>query len=72
MNRDATRQEMCSYVCGQCHVEYYFDRDDNEAVTCPWSEGLGIDEIDRDYDVTPDSLAPGRTGPTVPGSPQPR
>jgi formate-dependent nitrite reductase cytochrome c552 subunit len=23
-NRDATRQEMRAYVCGQCHVEYYF------------------------------------------------
>ena len=23
-NRDASRQEMRSYVCGQCHVEYYF------------------------------------------------
>ena len=23
-NRDATRQEMRSFVCGQCHVEYYF------------------------------------------------
>jgi formate-dependent nitrite reductase cytochrome c552 subunit len=22
-NRDATRQEMRSFVCGQCHVEYY-------------------------------------------------
>jgi nitrite reductase (cytochrome c-552) len=24
VNRDATRQEMRSYVCAQCHVEYYF------------------------------------------------
>jgi nitrite reductase (cytochrome c-552) len=24
VNRDATRQEMRAYVCGQCHVEYYF------------------------------------------------
>ena len=24
VNRDATRQEMRSFVCGQCHVEYYF------------------------------------------------
>src|SRR5258705_377458 len=23
-NRDATRQEMRSFACGQCHVEYYF------------------------------------------------
>ena len=26
VNRDATRQEMRAYVCGQCHVEYYFQR----------------------------------------------
>src|SRR6185503_11532184 len=24
VNASATRQEMRSYVCGQCHVEYYF------------------------------------------------
>jgi nitrite reductase (cytochrome c-552) len=24
VNRDATRQEMRAFVCGQCHVEYYF------------------------------------------------
>jgi nitrite reductase (cytochrome c-552) len=24
VNKQATRQEMRSYVCGQCHVEYYF------------------------------------------------
>ncbi len=27
VNRDASRQEMRSYVCGQCHVEYYFRGD---------------------------------------------
>jgi nitrite reductase (cytochrome c-552) len=25
VNRDATRQEMRTFVCAQCHVEYYFD-----------------------------------------------
>jgi nitrite reductase (cytochrome c-552) len=24
VNKQATRQEMRSFVCGQCHVEYYF------------------------------------------------
>ena len=24
VNTQATRQEMRSFVCGQCHVEYYF------------------------------------------------
>lgn len=38
-NRDATRQEMRAFVCGQCHVEYYF-RSPDKAVTYPWSNGL--------------------------------
>lgn len=28
VNRDATHQEMRTYVCAQCHVEYYFDGED--------------------------------------------
>lgn len=44
VNRDATRQEMRSYVCAQCHVEYYFDGED-KVLTFPWSEGLDIDDI---------------------------
>src|SRR5215203_1514397 len=35
VNRDATRQEMRTYVCGQCHVEYYFKGDDKQ-LTYPW------------------------------------
>lgn len=42
VNRDATRQEMRSYVCGQCHVEYYF-KGDQKRLTYPWSEGLTVD-----------------------------
>ena len=38
VNRDATRQEMRSYVCGQCHVEYYF-RGDRKTLTYPWKNG---------------------------------
>lgn len=49
-NRDATRQEMRTYVCGQCHVEYYFDPDNNKAVTYPWSEGLRAHEIEAYYE----------------------
>src|SRR5206468_10719650 len=37
-NRDATRQEMRSYVCGQCHVEYYF-KGPGKVVTYPWANG---------------------------------
>ena len=46
---DASRQDMRSYVCGQCHVEYYFQGDDN-LLTFPWDEGLGVDDIERYFD----------------------
>ncbi|MDX2075034.1 MAG: ammonia-forming cytochrome c nitrite reductase subunit c552 [bacterium] len=36
--QEATRQEMRSYVCAQCHVEYYF-AGDNKILTFPWTEG---------------------------------
>ena len=44
----ATRQEMRTYVCAQCHVEYYF-QGENKLLTFPWSEGLNIDDIERYY-----------------------
>lgn len=44
VHRDATRQEMRSYVCAQCHVEYYFAGED-KVLTFPWAEGLDIDDI---------------------------
>ncbi len=44
----ATRQEMRTYVCAQCHVEYYF-AGDNKVLTFPWDNGLNIDEIDAYY-----------------------
>jgi nitrite reductase (cytochrome c-552) len=48
-NRDATRQEMRSFVCGQCHVEYYF-RGEGKVVTYPWANGLTVDEIEAYYE----------------------
>jgi nitrite reductase (cytochrome c-552) len=44
VNRDATRQEMRAYVCGQCHVEYYF-RGPEKRLTYPWDKGLRADQI---------------------------
>ena len=44
VNRDATRQEMRAYVCGQCHVEYYFKGPEKRLVY-PWANGLRADEI---------------------------
>jgi nitrite reductase (cytochrome c-552) len=49
VNRDATRQEMRSFVCGQCHVEYYF-KGEEKRLTYPWHKGLKIDEIMAYYD----------------------
>jgi len=46
----ATRQEMRTYVCAQCHVEYYFKGDD-KVLTFPWSQGLSIDDIEAHYDT---------------------
>ncbi len=45
----ATRQEMRSYVCAQCHVEYYFKGED-KVLTFPWSRGFTADDIDKHYE----------------------
>lgn len=44
----ATRQEMRTYVCAQCHVEYYFEGENN-ILTFPWELGLNIDDISEYY-----------------------
>jgi nitrite reductase (cytochrome c-552) len=49
VNRDASRQEMRSYVCGQCHVEYYF-KGEEKLVTYPWANGVRVEEIEAYYD----------------------
>lgn len=46
---DATRQEMRSYVCAQCHVEYYFKGKEKRLVY-PWSKGQKGDQILAYYD----------------------
>lgn len=45
----ASRQEMRSYVCGQCHVEYYF-KGDGKYLVFPWDKGLQVDSIESYYD----------------------
>jgi nitrite reductase (cytochrome c-552) len=47
-NVDATRQEMRSFVCGQCHVEYYCGP--KTTLFFPWNEGLKVEQIERYYD----------------------
>jgi len=44
VNSMATRQEMRAFVCGQCHVEYYF-KGPEKRLTYPWEQGLKADEI---------------------------
>lgn len=44
VNKQASVQEMRSFVCGQCHVEYYF-KGDEKRLTYPWANGLKVDEI---------------------------
>ena len=64
VNTMATRQEMRSYVCGQCHVEYYFKGPEKRLVY-PWHNGLKVEQIVAYYDsvghkdwVHADSKAP--------------
>ncbi len=46
-NRDATRQEMRSMVCGQCHVEYYCGP--KTTLFFPWDKGLKVEQIEATY-----------------------
>ena len=48
-NKMATRQEMRAYVCGQCHVEYYFKGPEKRLVY-PWLKGIKVEEITAYYD----------------------
>jgi nitrite reductase (cytochrome c-552) len=44
-NEHATRQEMRSFVCGQCHVEYYCATKD--VLQFPWGYGLRVEDMER-------------------------
>jgi nitrite reductase (cytochrome c-552) len=46
-NLDGTRQELRSYVCGQCHVEYFCGK--GVTLFFPWGGGLKAEEIERTY-----------------------
>ena len=48
-NTMATPQEMRSFVCGQCHVEYYFKGPEKRLVF-PWAKGIKVDEIYAYYE----------------------
>jgi len=47
-NELATRQEMRSFVCGQCHVEYYCAN--KTTLTFPWGHGLKVEQIEQTWE----------------------
>ena len=49
VNIDASRQELRTLVCAQCHVEYYF-KGPGKTVTYPWHKGIRMEEIETYYD----------------------
>lgn len=46
-NRDASRQEMRSFVCAQCHVEYFCGK--GMTIFYPWERGLKVEQIEQQY-----------------------
>lgn len=48
-NTDASRQEMRSFVCGQCHVEYYCAT--KQVLFFPWDRGLKVEQIEETYNA---------------------
>ncbi len=49
VNKQATRQEMRAFVCGQCHDEYHFSGPEKRLVY-PWAKGLQVENILAFYD----------------------
>jgi nitrite reductase (cytochrome c-552) len=47
-NQEASRQEMRTFVCAQCHVEYYCAT--KETLFFPWSKGLKAEQIEAAYE----------------------
>ncbi len=48
----ASRNDMRSYVCGQCHAEYYFEPGSSRVIL-PWDKGLDPDQIYAYYTGKP-------------------
>ncbi len=47
-NADSSRTEMRSFVCGQCHVEYYCGP--KMPLTFPWGNGLKAEQMEKYWD----------------------
>ncbi len=56
-NVDATRQEMRTFACAQCHVEYYCGP--KTTLFFPWDRGLKVEQIEKTLENTtfPDGSA---------------
>ncbi|MCU0696828.1 MAG: ammonia-forming cytochrome c nitrite reductase subunit c552, partial [Myxococcaceae bacterium] len=56
-NTDASRNELRSFVCGQCHVEYYCST--KMPLTFPWGNGLKVENLEAFWNETkfPDGTA---------------
>jgi nitrite reductase (cytochrome c-552) len=50
--KKASREDMRSYVCGQCHVEYYFEPD-SKKVVFPWDKGMLPEQMYAYYQEKP-------------------
>ena len=50
INRDASRTEMRSLVCAQCHVEYYCSS--NFKLTFPWGHGMKVEQAEKFWNET--------------------
>ncbi|MBV7315054.1 ammonia-forming cytochrome c nitrite reductase [Shewanella sp. NIFS-20-20] len=49
---EASRKQKQNMVCGQCHVEYYFEKTAAQPnwVKFPWDMGTGVEQIESYYD----------------------
>ncbi|MGS0824497.1 ammonia-forming nitrite reductase cytochrome c552 subunit [Shewanella sp. 0m-8] len=49
---EASRKDKQSMVCGQCHVEYYFEKtaDKKGFVKFPWDKGTTVEDMEAYYD----------------------
>ena len=49
-NTEASRGEMRTFVCAQCHIEYYCSS--AMKLTAPWGKGLNVDQIEVFWNET--------------------
>ena len=49
-NSEASRGEMRTFVCAQCHIEYYCSS--AMKLTAPWGKGLNVDQVEAFWNET--------------------